>query len=86
VLDWYADIGRLLVAGPELPADRAIARGCERVEALVAALEIPRLSSWGVRDDDVERIVGLARSSSSMRGNPVALSDQQLIATLRSAV
>jgi alcohol dehydrogenase class IV len=47
---------------------------------LTAALKIPKLSAMGVRPDDVPLLVEKAKAASSMRGNPIALTDGELTA------
>ena len=48
----------------------------------IERVELPTLSHYGVREKDLERIVANARGN-SMRTNPIELSDEELIATLR---
>lgn len=76
----YARAGRLLAGG---------ASGNAALEALVRALRdwtgrlaLPRLSAYGVTEADVARIVAGSRGS-SMRTNPVNLSDGEIAAVVR---
>lgn len=82
----YAQIGRVLGADLACPdaeaADQAVARAAE----LAARLQIPPLGKFGLARDDVPRLVLLARKSSSMRFNPVILSDAELSRILLSAI
>lgn len=64
--------------------DQAVERGLELFEELQRRLEIPRLSALGVTAEQIPAIVAGARGS-SMRYNPVELTDEQLEATLRAA-
>jgi alcohol dehydrogenase class IV len=68
-------------------ADRAPAvdAGLAALERLQRALGIPRLAALGLGEGDLPAIVAGARGS-SMRYNPVELSDEQLLATLRAAL
>jgi alcohol dehydrogenase class IV len=56
------------------------------VAGLVDKFKIPALAQFGLAETDVEEMVGLARRASSMRFNPVALSDEALAAALRAAI
>ncbi|MEW6071229.1 MAG: iron-containing alcohol dehydrogenase [Planctomycetota bacterium] len=68
-------------------ADRAAAlrAGLARLHALQAELGVPRLAALGVRDEHLPAIVAGARGS-SMRTNPVNLTDAELTAALRRAM
>jgi alcohol dehydrogenase class IV len=45
---------------------------------LAAGLGIPKLSALGVQPDDVPLLVEKAKVASSMRGNPIVLTDEEL--------
>ena len=49
----------------------------------VTRLDLPRLSAFGVTDDDVERVVANARGS-SMKTNPVVLTDDEIAQVVRA--
>jgi alcohol dehydrogenase class IV len=67
--------------------DRAIGGDAEQVCArLVNELQLPRLSTFGFREENIGPIVDLAKRASSMRYNPVPLDDAELSAILRSVV
>ena len=53
---------------------------------LVGRLAIPPLSQFGLAEGDVPGLVALARRSSSIRYNPVALSDEALAGILSGAL
>jgi alcohol dehydrogenase class IV len=82
----YATVGRLLAGEPGLADGEAIERCVEVTARLAEELQIPRLGRFGVTAADVPEIVGLARKASSMRFNPVVLSDEVLGAVLRAAI
>jgi alcohol dehydrogenase class IV len=52
----------------------------EWVRALCSDLDVPGLAAWGVTSEDLPELVGRARAASSMRGNPIALTDDELFA------
>ena len=55
-----------------------IEEGLAWVTALCRALDIPGLARYGMRDSDVRGLVGKARLASSMKGNPIPLTDAEL--------
>lgn len=86
VLSKYAQIGRTLTNCRELADDAAIDACVEFTAGLVRDLRIPPLSQFGLSEQGVPKLVGLARKASSMRYNPVVLSDEALGTVLRSAI
>jgi alcohol dehydrogenase class IV len=56
------------------------------LDTLVRDLAIPPLSTYGVGPEHIPDLVGRARRASSMRGNPVALTDQELSDCLEAAL
>lgn len=86
VLHRYATVGRTLT-GTEAPAiDNAIEGGIEFVRRLCADLRIPPLGQFDVTREDVPKVVALAQRASSMRFNPVTLSDEALREMLAAAL
>jgi alcohol dehydrogenase class IV len=82
----YAALGRILVGEDGGTAAEA-ASACARATArLVRGLAIPPLSAFGLREQDVPEMVALARKASSMRFNPVALSDEALARVLIAGI
>jgi alcohol dehydrogenase class IV len=81
-LERYTMVARALTGRADARAEDAVAW----TEELVAALAIPSLGSYGMVAADVTEIVGKAKQASSMKGNPVALDDQELGAILEAAL
>jgi len=79
-------VGRLLTNRPRLGDRAAIDAGVRFVADLAAAIGIGPLSNFGVTIDRVAEMVALAKKASSMRYNPVALSDEALTRVLTEAV
>ena len=52
--------------------------GLAWIAALCHALDVPGLARYGMRASDVGDLVGKARVASSMKGNPIALTDAEL--------
>jgi alcohol dehydrogenase class IV len=85
VLRRYAAVGRLL--GPGAGGDeRAMDAGVAATSALVSDLRIPPLRQYGLTLQRVPEMVALARKASSMRFNPVALTDDALAEALTRAI
>ena len=49
-------------------------------------LAIPRLGHYGLSTRDTEHLVAKAQASSSMAGNPIVLTQEELAQTLESAL
>ncbi len=85
-LQRYAAIGRTLTGQAGLTVPEAIQNGLDFVQELVHRLEIPGLRRFGLGEHQVAEMVGLARQASSMRYNPVVLSEAALSDILRRAL
>ena len=73
------EVGRLLAGHAD--ADAAV----EWLQGIKVRLRVPRLGALGLGAADIPAVASQAQRSSSMRGNPVALSDAQLEAILDEA-
>ncbi|MEA1927715.1 MAG: iron-containing alcohol dehydrogenase [Candidatus Auribacterota bacterium] len=60
--------------------------GVEWVKNLCRDLAIPPLAQFGIKADDVTAIVAKAKNSSSMKGNPVELNQEELAGILSGAL
>jgi alcohol dehydrogenase class IV len=85
VLARYAAIGRVL-SGPQRDDEAAVEGGTAFVSSRVRNLRIPPLRQFGIRTEHVPEMVALARKTSSMRYNPVILSDEALAGVLGGAL
>ncbi len=74
VLTRYDTVARLLTGRPQARAEDAI----EWVSEICRELQIPPLRAYGVRDQDIPALVEKARQASSMKGNPVTLTPEEL--------
>ena len=79
-------IGRVLTGQTDLADPDAVTAGIRHVESLVRDLRIPSLGQFGVTQDRIAEMVALAAKSSSMRYNPVKLSNQALADILQKAL
>jgi alcohol dehydrogenase class IV len=81
-LDRYAEVARLLTGQPAATIDD----GLTWIRETVTRLAIPGLAAFGVRAQDADDIAAQAARSSSMQGNPVPLSHDDLRAALLGAL
>ena len=82
VLGRYDEVGRLLTGR----SDRQAHDGIESIRELAEQMNIPGLSRWGVSEADLLEIAAKARRAGSMKGNPVELTDEELLGILRRAL
>jgi alcohol dehydrogenase len=82
----YAALGRLLARmNDTTPDDEARSALVTTLHAWSAALGVPGLGAWGVTEAAIPALVADARGS-SMRTNPIVLTDEELAAILREAL
>ena len=82
VLDRYTEIARILTGRPT--AERA--DGVNWLERLVKDLQVPSLSTYGIKSEDFSMIVDKAQKASSMKANPVELTRDELTQILEDAL
>ncbi len=81
-LSRFTEVSRLLTGN----ADAQPEDGVRWLQELCADLQISPLGKYGVTAADFPAIIAQSKVSSSMKGNPVALSDQELQSILEQAV
>jgi alcohol dehydrogenase class IV len=69
-----SEVASLLTGQPDATPEEAIAW----LQDLTTALSIPGLASYGLNHDGISEVVTAAQSASSMRGNPIDLSDEEV--------
>lgn len=77
----YDEIARLLTGDSGATAGDGVAW----VQALVESLHVPPLSRFGVTPADFPEIVAKSQQASSMKANPIALTDAELTGILQQA-
>ncbi len=60
--------------------------GVKWLEALTEELEIPGLGVYGMQEADISAVIANARRSSSMKGNPIQLTDSEMAIILHEAL
>jgi len=78
----YDEVARLLTGHAGARAEDAAVW----LRDLAGSLDLPPLSTFGVTRADVPRVVEKARRASSMQGNPVTLTDEELTEALEEAL
>jgi alcohol dehydrogenase class IV len=78
----YAEAARLITGDP----DASTEDGVEWLRLTVGRLRVPRLADCGVGPEMAEDIVAKAATASSTQGNPIALTTEELRATLADAM
>lgn len=81
-LDKYAELGRLLADERDLPDEIACERLLEILTEWTETLKLPLLSSYGMQGNDIPRVVAHCRGS-SMKTNPILLTDAEVTAILQ---
>ncbi len=74
----YQDVARILSSNPAATAEDGIAW----VQEIVRELEIPPLNAYGIGEKDVPILATEASKASSMKGNPLALTPDELTEVL----
>lgn len=77
-LDRYAAIGRILTDRPMLSPPAAIDAGVEFIQRLTAHMRIPALRQFGLTEEGLSPTIAKAQRSSSIRTNPISLTDDEL--------
>ena len=78
----YREVARLLTGRPAARIDDGIVW----IRRLIARMALPRLASLGLKKADFDEAVTKARRASSMKGNPVTLTDNDLEGILKAAL
>ena len=81
----YAEAGRLLEQDPKLSEAEAHRRLVARLKDWTREMQLPRLSDYGVTTADIPKIVANSRGS-SMRTNPIVLTDEEITAVLEACL
>jgi len=80
----YIEIARIVMPG----IDHRSARGgvLSWIDELIDLLKIPPLSAYGIKSEDFPEIVEKSAKSSSMKGNPIVLTNDELTEILEKAL
>ncbi len=78
----YDQVAQVLTGKINAKAEEGIAR----IHDLCDALDIPGLSDFGITEDHFPDLIASSKKASSMKGNPVNLTDEELTEILQKAV
>jgi len=78
----YDQVAQVLTGKTNAKATEGIAR----IHDLCDALDIPGLSDFGITEDHFPDLIASSKKTSSMKGNPVNLTDEELTEILQKAV
>ncbi|MDD2710828.1 MAG: iron-containing alcohol dehydrogenase [Verrucomicrobiae bacterium] len=81
-LERYRKVAQTLTAR----LDATVDDGAAWLRQLSRDLEVPGLKSYGVKDGDIPLVVEKAAASSSMKGNPIVLTREEMAAILQQAM
>ena len=81
VLARYAEIAQLLTTN----AEAQVGDGLSWLQELCTDLAVPSLDQFGLKEKDFPTVVAKAKNSSSMKGNPITLTDDELHKILKKA-
>jgi alcohol dehydrogenase class IV len=78
----YDEVARIISGQDTAKA----ADGVKWVQNLCEQLNVPPLSTFGISETDIPEVVEKSKNASSMKGNPLRLTDEELTHTLNRAV
>lgn len=82
VLARFTEVSRLLTGNPD-----ALAKdGIRWLHKLCADLKIPPLRDYGISTADIPAIIAPSKKASSMKGNPIELTDSELVQIMEQAI
>ena len=81
VVSRFADLAVLLTGNPTARPEAAVGWLAE----LTASLQVPGLRTYGLTDSDTAEVVAAAQRASSMKGNPIELTDDEVAEILTRA-
>jgi alcohol dehydrogenase class IV len=78
----FTELAQILTGKPLARAEDGVAWVLELVEAF----KIPGLSTYGIQAQDFSAAVAQAKKANSMKGNPIELTDSELVNILERAL
>ena len=78
----FDEVGQILTGNLNANARDAV----NWIQDLCTHLNVPRLSAFGITEKEFPEIVEKSKVASSMKGNPIVLTDEELFAILKSAL
>ncbi len=81
-LERFTEMSQLLIGNQGSRAED----GIQRLHELCASLKVPPLATYGVTESDFPEIIVQAKKASSMKGNPIELTDRELVRIMELAL
>ncbi|MHC4458426.1 MAG: iron-containing alcohol dehydrogenase [Planctomycetota bacterium] len=78
----YDEVARIMTGKDTAQA----ADGVEWIQNLCKQLKVPPLSTFGISETDIPMVVEKSKNASSMKGNPIRLTEEELTEILNRAV
>jgi len=78
----YTEVARIITGRP---TDRA-SEGINWIQELCSQLQVPRLAEYGIKETDFSAIIASSKNASSMKGNPIQLTEAEMLDVLKKAV
>jgi alcohol dehydrogenase class IV len=78
----YDEVARIITGNAAARAQE----GIDWIQELCSQLQVPRLAEYGITEKDFQAIVAKSKDASSMKGNPVLLTEAELLEVLSRAV
>jgi alcohol dehydrogenase class IV len=78
----YKEVARIITGRS---TDRA-SEGINWIQEMCSQLQVPRLAEYGIKEADFSTIVAKSKNASSMKGNPISLTETELLDVLKAAV
>jgi alcohol dehydrogenase class IV len=78
----YDEVARIITGKDTAQA----ADGVEWVQNLCKQLKVPPLSTFGISETDIPMVVEKSKNASSMKGNPIRLTEEELTEILKKAI
>jgi alcohol dehydrogenase class IV len=81
-LDKFDEVARILTNSSDVKASDAVIW----IQELCDELNLPALSEFWVTESDISAIVSQSKNASSMKGNPIDLTEDELARILQKAL
>lgn len=78
----YTEVAQIITGRPDATSQDAV----QFVQQLCSVLNVPPLSTYGLREEDIPAVVEKSAKSSSMKGNSIVLTNDELTAILMQAL
>jgi alcohol dehydrogenase class IV len=78
----YKDVARIITGN----STARVSDGISWIRNLCSKLQVPRLAEYGIKQADFSTIVTNSKNASSMKGNPILLTETELVQVLERAV